>query len=232
MTFGARQLSCGFVFASILAGGVMAACGSPSDDGAPATSSQAILCESGGIHVEGCAPSPDPIPRPIVPRHVVCPVNPTCASAPKDDFADAGFDPAWSPSAEVTDGLLGYWGKDTSFAAGLVTAGCTPERYFFVEHPNDDGGAPIPGSTSDRKWWATTICPISYEPPEGDTAGIISCSSCTDTPPSTAYHVVAWATNEPFRLPGHPPILGKGCNEDSCDGICNNLDCLEPPAQE
>jgi hypothetical protein len=185
--------------------GVLAACASAADpDPAKAqANSEALACQSAGIHVEGC---PIVVTKPPAPT---CPAVTACGATPPEGTPGV-YDPL------VIVGADGGVQKDVGFATLLASSGCTPERLYY-------------GTGS---WgWATALCPASIasevtaigEANDG-AAGVIACNSCTGTP-DRAQVVVAWLIREGFA----PVCVPNGTGSTWCTipgGGCKTVSCL------
>jgi hypothetical protein len=231
MSFGVRQLAYSFLFAPLL----VAACSSGDGSPVPGTSSEALLCQSNGIHIDGCPiTKPGPLPNPgqlPPPSLSVCLANAYCASAPDTSFPTAGFDPAWQQVPGTAGDTLA-WQQDPQFAALLATGGCMAETYYFPpEYTEPYLGGPHelvgPATATASPVWATAICPNDVVVPTADVGEILSCDPCTGTPPNDAWHVLVWSIVSP---PGPPRkgIIPENCSEGAC--ACNAEDCVQAGA--
>jgi hypothetical protein len=237
-------LSCAMLFGSLLSASLLPACGS--EGGASPESwraNGAMSPEYAPVHV-------------LTPPTVTCLSNPYCSSNPGLSFG--ANVPGWVMVATVPGKNWYGWAWDPTFSDRLRAAGCIPGNYYFpagnfIEEDGGIGGAVVP--QADDTMWATAFCPPGVgipEPgglmePDGginpngftfpgggpndgkDNAGVVTCDSCTGTPPVVKvgeiyqiWEVVAWEVTQPEGWDGQFP---GGCGQINC--TCNAVDCLQ-----
>jgi hypothetical protein len=209
MTTFSRRISS--LAAIAIIAGVLAAGGSAASDPVTAeTNSEALACQSGGLHLEGCPIGPigpRPPTPPTPPKLQVCAASATCLGGPAAKTTP-GYDPLYVPEAD------GGYATAASFTALLAT--CGPE---YTEY------------TMDLWHWGMASCPPSvasavnaFGAANGDTAGIIPCNPCS-LDPVEGNVLVAWLIG-----PGWEPY----CETDDAGvercyqpgGGCKTVSCL------